>query len=130
MDGPPPARTPTITKKGANDTVRALDELIASALAYRSGPEFKALCDFIRRFPTFAPFNAMLLHVQNPNIRFAARAPVWTSKYRRRVTKGARPYVTLQTMGPVAFVYDVSNTELIDPNDDPIADLANDGFRA
>src|SRR5213080_4950977 len=82
---------------------RALDDLISRALAYRTGPELKALFDFMRRFPHIAPYNAMLLHVQNPQIQFALRAPVWERKYERRVKPGARPYVILQTMGPVAF---------------------------
>jgi hypothetical protein len=90
---------------------KSLDDLVSRALAYRTGPELKALFDFIRRFPHMAPFNAMLLYVQNPGIRFALRAPVWERKYGRRVRLGARPYVILQTMGPVAFVFDISDTD-------------------
>jgi hypothetical protein len=90
---------------------KSLDDLVSRALAYRTGPELKALFDFIRRFPHMAPFNAMLLYVQNPGICFALRAPVWERKYGRRVRLGARPYVILQTMGPVAFVFDISDTD-------------------
>src|SRR4051794_23891867 len=80
---------------------KALDDLTSRALAYRTGPELKALFDFMKRFPHLAPYNAMLLHIQNPRIQFALRAPVWERKYERRVTAGAHPYVILQTMGPV-----------------------------
>ena len=53
----------------SQETARhALDQLISRALAYRTGPELKALFDFMRRFPHIAPYNAMLLHVQNPGI--------------------------------------------------------------
>jgi hypothetical protein len=64
---------------------KALDDLISRALAYRTGPELKALFVFMKRFPHLAPYNAMLLHVQNPEIQFALRAPVWERKYERRV---------------------------------------------
>jgi hypothetical protein len=60
---------------------KALDELTSRALAYRTGPELKALFDFMKRFPHLAPYNAMLLHIQNPGIQFALRAPVWERKY-------------------------------------------------
>ena len=78
---------------------KALDDLISRALAYRTGPELKALFDFMRRFPHIAPYNAMLLHVQNPGIGYALQARFWERGYRRRVRPGARPYVILQTMG-------------------------------
>src|SRR5437870_7868053 len=78
---------------------KALDDLTSRALAYRTGPELKALFDFMKRFPHLAPYNAMLLRVQNPRIQFALRPPVWERKYERRVTPGARPYIILQTMG-------------------------------
>jgi hypothetical protein len=88
----------------------------------------KALFDFTRRFPHLAPFNAMLLHVQNPGIRFALRAPVWEREYRRRVKPGSRPYVVLQTMGPVAFVFDVSDTEPINLFAPPLPEAVENPF--
>src|SRR5437660_10518390 len=102
---------------------KALDQLISRALAYRTGPELKALFDFMRRFPHIAPYNAMLLHVQNPGIGYALRAPLWERDYRRRVRPGARPYVILQTMGPVAFVFELSDTEPIDPVVDVVPEI-------
>ena len=48
------------------DSVRkALDDLISRALTYRMGPELKELFDFMKRFPHFAPYNGMLLHVES-----------------------------------------------------------------
>jgi len=90
---------------------RLLDELVSRSLAYRTSHELKSLLDFTCRFPHLAPFNAMLLHIQNPGIRYALRAPVWERLYQRRIKPGARPYLILQTMGPVAFVFDLSDTE-------------------
>ena len=109
---------------------KALDDLISRALAYCTGPELKALFDFMKRFPHLAPYNAMLLHIQNPGIQFALRAPVWERKYERRVNVGARAYVILQTMGPVAFVFDLSDTTPINPKRDLIPEIATNPFPA
>jgi len=112
MDQGPPVTVPLPDPpRGADDSKRMLDELVSRALAYRTSGEFKALLEFCRRFPHLAPYNAMLLHVQNASLQYALRAPVWERKYGRRVKRGARPYVILQTMGPVAFVFDVHDTE-------------------
>ena len=113
---------------GTADPRRTLDDLISRALAYHTGPELKQLVDFTRRFPHLAPYNAMLLHVQNPGIAYALRAPDWERKYKRRVKPAARPYVILWTMGPVAFVFDLSDTEAIDPNDDRVPEIVANPF--
>ena len=57
---------------------KALDDLISRALAYRTGPELKALLDFMKRFRHLAPYNAMLLHVQNPGIGYALQPRFWS----------------------------------------------------
>ena len=111
-----------------NDPRRALDELVSRALAYRTGPELKALLEFTRRFPHIAPYNAMLLHVQNPGIAYALRAREWEREYKRSVKPAARPYVILWTMGPVAFVYDLSDTEPIDPAFDSVPESVKNPF--
>jgi hypothetical protein len=115
---------------GKSEGRKTLDDLVSRALAYRTGPELKELFAFTKRFPHLAPYNAMLLHVQNPGIRFALRAAVWERKYERRVSPGARPYVILQTMGPVAFVFDVSDTKPIDPLRDRVPEIITNPFPA
>ena len=107
---------------------RLLDELVSRALAYRSSDELKALLEFNRRFPHLAPYNVMLLHVQNPGISHALRAPDWERKYLRRVKPGARPYVILQTMGPVGFVFDVGDTEPMDLLAPPLPETVTNPF--
>lgn len=89
---------------------RALDDLFANAHVYRTGSAYKELLDFIARFRFYAPFNAVLIHTQRPGARFVAPAHRWIRDYRRAVKPGARPIVILQTMGPVMFVFDVSDT--------------------
>lgn len=108
---------------------KTLDELVERALAYKTGPEVKQLFEFVNRFPHIAPYNAMLLHVQNAGIQFALRARHWERFYARRVKPAARPYVILQTMGPVAFVFDLSDTEPIDPGDNRVPEVAKNPLR-
>ncbi len=114
----------------ADDSRRMLDELVSRALAYRTRGEWKEWRELSRHFPHLAPYNAMLLHVQNPGIRYALRAPVWEQQYGRRVKPGARPYVILQTMGPVAFVFDVSDTEPDGPLARPLPETVTNPFPA
>ncbi len=114
--------------RGIETGRKTLDDLISRALAYRTGPELRALFDFMRRFPHIAPYNAMLLHVQNPGIAYALQARIWERDYCRQVRPAARPYVILQTMGPVAFVFDLSDTEPIDPAVDLVPEIAKSPF--
>ena len=64
---------------------QTLDDLVSRAIAYRTGKELHELFEFCRRFPHIAPYNAMLLHVQNPGIAYALRARDWEQRYERRV---------------------------------------------
>src|SRR5260370_7882587 len=125
-----PAETTSDSQYDHETARKALDDLISRALAYRTGPELKALFDFMRRFPHSAPYNAMVLHVQNPGIGYALQARFWERDYPRRVRPGARPYVILQTMGPVAFVFELSDTEPIDPAVDVVPEIAKNPFPA
>ena len=128
----PPARLPAQASFDTQlaDPRRTLDDLISRALAYRTGPELKQLVEFTRRFPHIAPYNAMLLHVQNPGIGYALRAFDWERKYARRVKPAVRPYVILWTMGPVAFVFDLSDTEPINPSDERVPECVTNPFPA
>lgn len=116
--------------KWAQDTSRrALDDLFESAKRYRTGKEFDELRQFVRRFRFYAPYNAMLLHAQMPGAEFVAPAYRWRREYRRRILPGQRPLVILQTMGPVMFVFDVSQTEA-EPGSPPLPQLATSPFEA
>ncbi|MBR6862352.1 MAG: hypothetical protein IKM73_13630 [Acidaminococcaceae bacterium] len=58
-----------------------------------------------------APYNAMLVHIQNPGSVFVASAADWKNRFGRKPKLGARPLVILRPFGPVAFVYDAGDTE-------------------
>ncbi len=89
----------------------ALDELFELSRKYRSGKEYLDLLQFISRFKSYSIFNALLVHVQMPGAKYVAPASRWMRDYGRHIRLGARPLVILQPMGPVMFVYDVSDTE-------------------
>jgi len=94
-----------------NAARRALDDLFSLARQYRSSRSYQELMTFIGRFRFYAPFNAMLIHMQMPGASYVAPPHRWIEEYRRRIRPGARPLVILQPMGPVMFVFDVSDTE-------------------
>ncbi len=93
-------------------TERALiDQLIAATRLYNTSEAIQELVEFTIRFRAFAPFNAMLLHIQKPGLTHAATARDWMKRFGRAPKTGARPMVVLRTMGPVDFVFDIQDTE-------------------
>lgn len=94
-----------------NTAHRALDELFSLARQYKSSNKYRELLDFVARFRFYSPFNAMLVHIQMAGATFIAPPHRWLRDYRRQIKAGARPLVILQPMGPVMFVFDVSDTE-------------------
>jgi hypothetical protein len=69
----------------------------------------------------------MLVCTQMPGARFVAPAHRWVKKYGRAVKINARPLVILQPMGPIMFVFDVSDTEP-GPNSKPLPPEVTDPF--
>jgi hypothetical protein len=90
---------------------RALDELLRLAREYKTTTQYRELLDFVGRFRFYSPYNAMLIHTQMPGAVYVAPPHRWLGQYRRRIKPGARPLIILQPMGPVMFVFDVSDTE-------------------
>lgn len=90
---------------------QALDQLFVLAKKYRTSGEYYQLIRFVSSFRFYSPFNAMLIHTQLPGATFVASASRWVYHYKRRIKPASRPLVILQPMGPVMFVFDVSDTE-------------------
>jgi hypothetical protein len=94
------------------DGDRALiEQLIAETELYTTTQAFADLLTFVTKLRGFAPFNAMLLHIQKPSLTHAASARDWLTRFGRRPKEHARPLVILRSMGPVAFVFDILDTE-------------------
>ena len=93
-------------------TERALiDQLIAATRLYDSSEEIRELFEFTIRLREFAPFNAMLLHIQKPGLSHAATARDWMKRFGRAPKEDARPLLILRAMGPIDFVFDILDTE-------------------
>jgi len=103
-------KTPAETWEENTDK-RALDELFKLTYSYKSSKSYYELVKFVTRFWFYSPYNAMLINVQMPGAKFVAPPNRWLRIYGRRIKSGARPIVILQPMGPVMFVFDVSDTE-------------------
>jgi hypothetical protein len=101
-----------LTEAPDREAIRgALDELFGNARQFNSSKAYLDLMQFIGRFRFYSPFNAMLIHIQMPGARFVATARRWRRDFHRQVMVGAQPVVILQPMGPVLFVFDVTDTE-------------------
>jgi len=94
-----------------SEAQRSIDDLVTEAHRYRSSKDYQELLQFVAGFRRYAPFNAMLLHVQRSGATFVESAHSWRERYGRRVRPGEQPLVALRPFGPVMFVYDVSQTE-------------------
>ena len=88
-----------------------IDRLIAATRLYSSGEAIRELFDFTIQLREFAPFNAMLLHIQKPGLTYAATARDWWTRFGRVPKNGARPLLVLRAMGPVDFVFDIQDTQ-------------------
>jgi hypothetical protein len=88
-----------------------LDKLFTDVGKYRKSNEFRELIEFVKKFPKIAPYNAMLVHIQKPGSSYVAPVYEWRNKFGRDIKPGARPLVILRPFGPVAFVYELADTE-------------------
>ncbi|MDD2337134.1 MAG: ImmA/IrrE family metallo-endopeptidase, partial [Geobacteraceae bacterium] len=102
-----------------------LSNLLDKSRLYHQSKDYKELLDFITRLRNFAPFNAFLLNLQKPGLRFAASQYDWRQRFEREVKEGARPLIILWPFSPVALVYDVDDTE-----GEPLPDTVLQAFRA
>lgn len=104
------------------DATRSLlGQLLTNSRLYTKTKDYMELLDFVIRLRNFAPFNAMLLQVQKPGLRFAASAEDWRDRFGRKPKEGARPLLILWPFCPVALVYDVQDTEGRDLPQDVLA---------
>src|ERR1700730_4319320 len=109
---------PSDTPLDQDSARTALDELFTVARKYNSSDAYLELVRFVGRFRFYSPFNAMLIYTQMPGAHFVCTALRWRRDYHREIKIGARPIVILQPMGPVLFVFDVSDTAPL-PNAPP-----------
>ncbi|MEW2255873.1 RNA-directed DNA polymerase [Streptomyces sp. NPDC047869] len=91
----------------------SIDDLVRGAQRYRSSSDYLQMLEFVGRFKRYAPFNAMVVHIQKPGARYVLSSSEWLSKYRRVLKPGAQPLLIFQPRGPYVLVYDVGDTEAL-----------------
>lgn len=85
-----------------------IDQLFNSVQEYRGSEKFKAILDFCANFRHIAPFNALLINMQQPGSDLALTLKGWR-KYHRKLAPNARPLFYLN-MTPVGAMYDIGDT--------------------
>lgn len=89
----------------------SIDALIRKSAAYRTSTAFQEMVSFMANFRDYAPFNNMLVRIQNPSCSFYATQRDWEKRFQRRLKEDARPMLILAPMHPVMLVYDVDQTD-------------------
>ena len=69
------------------------------------------MIEFMGRFREYAPYNNMLVRIQNPSCSFYATEKDWRKRFVRRIKEDARPMLILAPMHPVLTVYPLDDTE-------------------
>src|SRR5690625_6321363 len=80
-----------------------LDQLLEDSRLYRTSKEYMELLDFVARMRDFAPFNALLLHIQKPGLTHAASAKDWREGFNRRPEVDARALLVFRAFAAVAM---------------------------
>lgn len=96
------------------DHLTTLDQLWHDTRTYRQSSAYLDTLRFVSAMREFAPYNAYLLRIQRPLIRFAATREDWEVKFERRVRtedRSVHPLVVMHPFGPVKFVYDLADTD-------------------
>jgi hypothetical protein len=69
------------------------------------------MVSFMARFRDYAPYNNMLVRLQNPTCSFYATERDWHDRFARNLKEDARPMLILAPMHPVMLVYALDETE-------------------
>lgn len=93
------------------DIESSIDALVRQGAAYRNSAAFQEMVSFMANFRDYAPFNNMLVRIQNPSCSFYASRSDWEKRFKRRLKEDARPMVILAPRHPVMLVYDLDQTD-------------------
>ncbi|WMT75396.1 hypothetical protein [Bradyrhizobium sp. Ash2021] len=96
--------------KADDETVSSIDALLRQTALYRSSAEFKDMVAFMGRFRDYAPYNVMLVRLQNPSCGFFATQTDWWKRHKRHLIDDAKPMLILAPMHPVMLVYALDQT--------------------
>lgn len=88
-----------------------VDELFTRSRDYRNSQAFLETINFLSRFRSQKPYNAYLLHVQNPRVSFVRTASQWAKEFGRVIKPDAKPLLVLFPFAPLHVVYELFDTE-------------------
>lgn len=94
-----------------NEYKSQLDELFKRSLDYRKSDIFFEAIQFATKFKDYAPYNNLLVKIQNPSCVYYATEKDWIEKFERTIKEDGRPMLILAPMHPVMLVYDLDQTE-------------------
>ncbi len=77
-----------------------VDDLLHASSIYRSSISFHGMIEFMGRFREYAPYNNMLVRIQNPSCSFYATEKDWRKRFGRHIQEDARPMLTRLTAPP------------------------------
>jgi hypothetical protein len=89
----------------------SIDTLLSHSKIYQCSDRFREMVVFMARFRDYAPYNNLLVRIQNPSCSFYATASDWNSRFGRSLKEDARPMLILAHMHPVMLVYSLDETE-------------------
>ena len=98
-------------ERPAREVESTVDALFRESTAYRNSASFQEMVGFMGNFRDYAPFNNMLVKLQNPSCSFFATQKDWGRRFGRWLKEDARPMLILAPMHPVMLVYDLDSTE-------------------
>jgi hypothetical protein len=91
--------------------VSSVDSLLQNSRVYRGSAKFAEMIALMGKFREYAPFNNMLVRLQNPSCSFFATESDWRKKFRASLKEDARPMLILAPMHPVMLVDDLDQVE-------------------
>jgi hypothetical protein len=89
----------------------SIDSLLRHSKVYQNSEQFREMVGFMARFRDYAPYNNMLVRLQNPTCGFYATERDWYDRFSRNLKEDARPMLILAPMHPVMLVYALDETE-------------------
>jgi len=89
----------------------SIDTLIHESCEYRTSSKFAEMIEFMGKFRDYAPYNNMLVRIQNPTCGYYATSKDWDVRFGRHLKEDARPMLILAPMHPVMLVYDLDQTD-------------------
>ena len=92
------------------ETISTIDTLLQASRRYRESAGFQEMVQFMARFKNYAPYNNMLVRVQNPSCGFYATEKDWDERFERFLKEDAQPMLILAPKHPVLLVYDIDQT--------------------